>query len=63
MGGINKNELSKDKYAINKELKKISRMLKKGKYIPFTDHMVNPDTSFENYKYYRENLKKIIDSV
>ena len=62
MGGIDKKVLSKGKLQILEELKKVKRVLKKGGYIPYTDHMVPPDVSFYNYKFYRKELKKIIDS-
>lgn len=61
MGGIDKKALSKDKKTILKELKKVNRMVLKGGYIPYTDHMVPPEVSFDNYKFYRNELKKIID--
>ena len=61
MGGIDKKVLFKNKESILKELEKVKRMLKKGGYIPYTDHMVTPEVSFDNYKFYRMKLKKIID--
>lgn len=61
MGGIDKKVLSKNKEFILRELKKVKRMLEKGGYIPYTDHMVPPEVSFDNYKFYRMELKKIID--
>ena len=62
MGGIDKTALSKGKSAILNELKKVERMLSRGGYIPYTDHMVPPEVSFENYKFFRFKLKEILDS-
>jgi len=62
MGGIDKKVLTKDNIYILEELKKVKRLLEKGGYIPYADHMVPPDVSFSNYKFYREELKKIIDN-
>jgi uroporphyrinogen decarboxylase len=62
-GGIDKNELSKDKEHIDKELDKVSWLIKQGGYIPFNDHLVPPNVSWENFKYYREKLNKIVDSI
>lgn len=59
-GGIDKKVLAGTKEDMDMELAKVERMLKKGRYIPYTDHMVPPDVSFENYKYYRKRLKQII---
>ena len=60
MGGVNKMALAQGKDAIDKEISKVERMLGKGGYLPFTDHAVPPDVSFENYRYFRDRLKAII---
>jgi hypothetical protein len=59
-GGIDKNELTKDNKAIDAEVKKIDGMLNFGGYIPYADHLVPPNVSWENYVYYRNQVKKII---
>lgn len=59
-GGIDKMALSQDKNAIDREVAKVGRMLEKGGYLPYTDHMVPPGVSFENYKYFRSKLKRVI---
>ena len=59
-GGINKMKLFGDKDEIDKELKKIPYMLKKGGYVPFVDHSVPPLVSWDNFIYYREKLNGII---
>ncbi len=38
-------------------------MIKKGGYIPFIGHAVLPGVNWENFKYYREKLNKIINST
>ena len=60
MGGIDKKALAAGKDEIDREIEKVERMLKKGGYIPYVDHMVPPEVSFENYKYFRNRLKSII---
>jgi len=60
LGGIDKKALV-SKEAIDEELKKVQRMLKTGGYIPYVDHIVPPNISWENFKYYREKLNNIID--
>lgn len=53
MGGINKVLLTNDKKAIEEEVRhKIVPIIDKGGYIPTIDHLVPPDVSFENFKYY-----------
>lgn len=49
-----------DKDEIDKELKKVPYMLKKGGYVPFVDHSVPPLVSWDNFVYYREKLNDII---
>ena len=63
MGGINKMALAGDKEDIDKELKKIPFLIKQGGYIPYVDHLVPPDVSWNNFKYYRNRLNEIIDST
>lgn len=62
-GGINKNEISKSKKHIDKELEKISWLIKQGGYIPFCDHSIPPNVSWENWTYYRNKLNNIIDTT
>ncbi|MCL5071072.1 MAG: hypothetical protein M1308_09270 [Actinobacteria bacterium] len=63
MGGIDKRILFKDftKEKIDEELKIIKKILKKGRYIPHIDHSISMDCTWENFKYYRQKLNKIID--
>jgi hypothetical protein len=60
-GGFDKNTLYKGKEHIDKELEMIKELIKKGGYIPFADHLIPPNSSWENFKYYREKLDYIID--
>ncbi|MCL5073531.1 MAG: hypothetical protein M1308_21950, partial [Actinobacteria bacterium] len=60
-GGINKLSLAKDKNNIDFELEKAKYVLEKGKYIPFIDHAIPYDISWENFKYYRNKLNELID--
>ena len=60
IGGLDKRVLGKDKAALNAELDRAERMLAGGGYIPGFDHLIPPDASWENFKYFVEALKKII---
>ncbi len=60
LGGIDKREIAKGKEAIDKELNtKIPYMVDRGGYIPFIDHSVPPDISFENFRYYRKKIEEL----
>jgi hypothetical protein len=60
-GGIDKKELV-DNARIDKELEKVERILKIGGYVPYVDHTVPPNISWDNFKYYREKLNNIIEN-
>lgn len=60
LGGFDKNTLLKDKAAIDRELEKMGWMINAGGYIPFADHLIPPNSPWENFRYYREKLKEII---
>ena len=60
MGGLDKNCLYKGKKEMNAVLDFAERVLAKGGYIPGFDHCIPPNASWENWKYFIENLKRII---
>ena len=60
IGGFDKNSLYNGKEYIDKELDAISWLIKQGGYIPFADHAIPPNSSWENFKYYRNKLNDII---
>lgn len=60
MGGFNKNVLLRSKGDIDRELEKMEFLIKSGGFIPCADHLIPPNTPWENFKYYREKLKEII---
>jgi uroporphyrinogen decarboxylase len=62
LGGVDKRPLiggSKD--AIDLELARIGKVMRKGGYIPHIDHAVPADIGFKNFVYYRQKLNGIID--
>ena len=64
LGGIDKREIEKGKDAIDRELeKKVPFLLRSGGYVPFIDHAVHPDVSWENFQYYRQRLEAITRAV
>lgn len=61
LGGLDKRSIASSKGEIDLELNsKVPFMLKHGGYIPFADHLIPPDVSWENFKYYREKLHQLI---
>jgi hypothetical protein len=64
LGGVDKTilRIDKGKDFIDRELDKVTILLKQGGYIPHIDHHVSEDATWENFKYYREKLNDIIDN-
>lgn len=60
IGGIDKRALAGGKKAIDEELARIAPAVRRGRYIPTTDHLIPDDVSWENYVYYLESLKKLV---
>jgi hypothetical protein len=61
MGGIPKSDIGKGPDAIETFLKPVDAVLKTGGYIPYGDHFIPPEVSWEGFKYYRNRLNEIID--
>ncbi len=53
LGGFDKNSLYKGKQYIDNELENMSWLISRGGYIPFADHAIPPNSSWENFKHYR----------
>jgi uroporphyrinogen decarboxylase len=60
LGGIDKTALQNTE-KIDMELEKVKRMLEWGGYVPYVDHAFPPDIGYENYRYFRERLNRIVD--
>ena len=60
LGGTDKQALGIGKEAIDRELERVSPMLKRGRYIPGLDHGIPPEVSWENFLYYAERLREYI---
>ena len=60
IGGIDKHRLALGREAIDAELAKVPYMLQSGRYLPAVDHFVPPDVSWDNYRYFCENLRELI---
>ena len=61
MGGIPKLDIKFGKKRIDEFLEPVDWLLKQGGFIPFGDHLIPPEVSWENFKYYREKLNLMID--
>ena len=61
-GGISKSALALGKARIDQLLESTEWLLQQGGYIPFGDHFIPPEVGWNEYKYYREKLNRLIDN-
>lgn len=59
-GGFNKLCITEGRDAIEKELERLTPVIKQGGCIICTDHQPAPHTSLEDYKYYVKRLKETV---
>ena len=59
-GGLDKRALALGKEAIDRELAIAERMLQHGGYLPGPDHLVPPNVSWENYRYFMHQLRAMV---
>ncbi|MCS7120647.1 MAG: uroporphyrinogen decarboxylase family protein [Nitrososphaerota archaeon] len=60
MGAVDKFALISGEKAINKELERLTPLLKDGGYIPMVDHRCPPEVSFSTYLYYLRKKREWI---
>lgn len=51
-GGMDKRVMAKDKAAIDAEIERVKSITEIGRYIPYPDHLIPADVSWENYQYF-----------
>ena len=59
IGGVNKAELAKGRTAVDREIEKVRKTVGTGGYIPFFDHGLPHDVSWDSFVYFVERLKEI----
>ena len=61
-GGVDKRALTRDRRAIDEELRaKLPPLLAEGGYIPQLDHMAPPDIPYDNWLYYLELKRRMLE--
>lgn len=59
MGGFDKHILAQGKPEIETEIYRLLPLVEEGGFIPFPDHRVPPDVSYENYLFYIDRARNI----
>jgi hypothetical protein len=59
-GGVDKRVLATDKKAIDEHLEHLRPLVEEGGFIPQVDHLVPPDVSLDNFRYYMEKKISIL---
>ena len=60
-GGIDKRELAKGKKEIDAHLRELQPLVMEGGFIPTVDHTIPPDVSWDNFRYYIDSKRKMLD--
>lgn len=63
MGGIDKMKISLGKKAIDEEIERIRPLLGYTGYFPALDHLIPPEMSFDDYKYFTERIISEVYSI
>ena len=61
MGGVDKRELAKGPKAIDAHLRELVPLIEDGGFIPTVDHTVPPDVSWDNFCYYMDSKRRLLD--
>ena len=59
-GGVDKRELAKGKDAIRNHLRELIPLIEEGGFIPTVDHLVPPDVSWDNFRYYMDYKRALL---
>jgi len=59
IGGIDKRAMKAGPAQIDAELARVAPLVEDGGYIPWCDHLVPPDVSFDHYMYYVNRMKEM----
>ena len=60
-GGVDKRELAKGPAAIKAHLAYLAPLVEDGGFIPTVDHTVPPDVSWDNFRYYMDEKRKLLN--
>ncbi|MCL2462954.1 MAG: hypothetical protein FWF44_09835, partial [Defluviitaleaceae bacterium] len=59
-GGVDKMEIAKGKEAIDRHLAAMVPLIEEGGFIPTVDHLVSPEVSLEDFRYYMKRKTDLL---
>ncbi len=62
-GGVDKRELTKGPAAIERHLRELAPLIEEGGFIPTVDHTVPPDVSWDNFRYYMDVKRRLLEGL
>ena len=60
MGGLDKRLIASGRDGVDAVLRHVRPLLREGAYVPFLDHFVPPDVSYDVYRYYVEKRPELL---
>ncbi|MCX6376270.1 MAG: hypothetical protein NTU88_09620, partial [Armatimonadetes bacterium] len=60
-GAIDKREIAKGPKAIDAHLRELLPLIEEGGFIPTLDHTVPPDISWDDFRYYMDAKKRLLE--
>lgn len=60
IGGLAKESMAEGPEAVEAEMEKARRFIRKGRFIPGPDHFVQSHTSWEQYRHFMEALREVV---
>jgi len=60
-GGVDKRELARDRASIRRHLAGLAPLVGEGGFIPTVDHTVPPDVSWDNFRYYMDLKRRLLE--
>jgi uroporphyrinogen decarboxylase len=62
MGGLDKRLIADGRDGVDAVLRHVQPLIREGAYIPFLDHFVPPDVSYDTYLYYVQQRRELLSN-
>lgn len=62
-GGMDKRVMAQGHQEIDEEMERVAAILKLGRFLPFPDHLIPPDATWDNYQYFVWRWKELVGAA